>query len=62
MTRPEKTCGPVPCSDFQDEVFLSVEEWVPTLAEVRQAGAAIMQPDGSYYVEKDGRVVKVDPS
>lgn len=54
-----KGCSqPIPCPAWE-EVNLQIQPWVPTLADLRQAGAAIMQPDGSYYVERDGQVVRM---
>lgn len=55
---PVKTCVPIPCPDFE-EVGLQIQPWIPTAEELRQAGASIMQPDGSYYSLRDGEVVHV---
>lgn len=34
----------IPCPSY-DEAFIHVQEWVPAAEELRQAGAAILQPD-----------------
>lgn len=56
-----KSCAPIGCQPVED-LTLTHQPWLPTLAELRQAGAAIMQPDGSYYIEQDGQVVHVPPA
>jgi hypothetical protein len=55
-----KTCTPVPCPNAE-EASIQIQPWVPTVEELRQAGAAIMQPDGSHYSLRNGEVVHVGP-
>ncbi len=54
-----KPCAPIPCPSFT-EARLDVLPWVPTVDELRLAGAAIGQPDGSYYLLRDGVRVHVN--
>lgn len=53
-----KACTPVPCHQFEAG-GLVVEPWIPTVDELRQAGGPIGQPDGSYYLLRDGEVTHV---
>ena len=49
----------IPCPSY-DEAFIHVQEWVPAAEELRQAGAAILQPDGTFYALVDGKVAHID--
>lgn len=51
-----KPCSSIPCPDVTGAT-VEVLPWIPTVAELRQAGAAIMQPDGTFYSLRDGEVV-----
>ncbi len=52
-----KPCMSVPCPSFRDAVLDVDDTFVPTLTEVRQAGAPYAGPDDRFYVERNGRVV-----
>jgi 4-hydroxyphenylpyruvate dioxygenase-like putative hemolysin len=53
-----KACTSVPCPGFEN-VAIEIQPWIPTVDELRQAGASIMQPDGTYYSLRNGKVVHV---
>lgn len=55
----ESACVPVPCPLWEETTLELDLTFVPTLAELRQAGAVYAAPGGMHYAERDGRVVLV---
>lgn len=51
-----KACHSVPCPGFEETAGFELLPWVPTVDELRQAGCAIAQPDGTFYSLRDGAV------
>jgi len=59
MNEELKPCEPVSCTPFV-EVPLETLPWIPTVEELRQAGAAVMTDDGTFYVLRNEQVIHIN--